>query len=305
MSSPSTLTSALPTRALADLLILGGIWGASFLTIRLALNEVSVLSSVCHRVGWAALLLWGVVILRRHAVPAHLGFWGACLGMGLLNNVIPFTLMTWGQLHIETGLTSILNATTAIWAALAAALVFADEHLTLQRSTGIVLGFAGVTIIVGPSALTSLDLQSLAQIAVVAGTLSYALASIWARRFLGGVDPIVAATGMLSASTAILIPTTVLLEGNIDLPSSATGVGAIAYYAIVSTALAYLLYYRLVRSAGAGGAMLVTLVIPPVAIVLGALVLDERLGTTAFAGLGLLALGLTVLAWRSVPRPSR
>lgn len=300
MSSPSAITPALSSRALADLLLLGSIWGASFLTIRLALFEVSVLSSVCHRVGWAALLLWGILLLRRHKVPAHFGFWGACLGMGVLNNVIPFTLMTWGQLHIETGLTSILNATTAIWAALAAALVFADEHLTLQRSAGIVLGFAGVATIVGPSALSSLDLQSLAQLAVIAGTLSYALASIWARKFLGGVDPIVAAAGMLTASTAMLVPATLLLEGNVDMPTSPTGAGAIAYYAIVSTALAYLLYYRLVRSAGAGGAMLVTLIIPPVAIVLGAVVLGERLGANAFAGLALLAVGLTILAWRSV-----
>ncbi|MEM1430814.1 MAG: DMT family transporter [Pseudomonadota bacterium] len=296
MTTPILASSRLVSRSGLDLLLLGLIWGASFLTIRLALDEVSVLSSVCHRVGWAALILWAVILIQRRSLPKGWTVWAACLGMGVLNNVLPFTLMAWGQLHIETGLTSILNAATAIWGAFAAALCFADERLTLRRLAGILLGFVGVVTIVGPSALGGLDLRSAAQLAVIAGTLSYAAASVWARTFLSSIDPLVAAAGMLTGSSLVMIPLTLALEGNIDLPSTATGAASIAYYAIVSTAFAYILYYRLVRSMGAGGTMLVTLIIPPVAITLGALVLDERLGAQAFAGLGLLAVGLVIVS---------
>ena len=291
-AAPSPLP-ALGARTGADLLLLGAIWGASFLTIRIALDEVSVLSSVCHRVGWAAAILWAVLALRGGPYPRGAGVWAACFGMGILNNAIPFTLMAWGTLHIETGLASILNAATAIWGALAAALFFADERLTARRAGGIALGFSGVVAIVGPSALGGLDLRSTAQLAVIAGTFSYAAASVWARLHLSRLDPLAAAAGMLTCSSALLIPLTLALEGDIDMPTTLRGAGAIAYYAGISTALAYLLYYRLVREAGAGGAMLVTLLIPPVAIALGALVLGERLGPQAFAGLALLAAGLS------------
>ena len=296
MTAPALATLSRSPHAARDLVALGLIWGASFLTIRLALDEVSVLSSVVHRVGWAALILWGVIALQGRALPRGWRIWAACLGMGVLNNILPFTLMAWGQHHIETGLASILNASAAIWGAFAAALAFSDERLTLRRVGGILLGFVGVVTIVGPAALGGLDLRSTAQLAVLAGTVSYAAASVWARRFLSGIDPIFAAAGMLTASSAVLLPLTLLLEGDIDMPTTLTGAASIAYYAVVSTALAYLLYYRLVRSVGAGGTMLVTLIIPPVAIALGALVLGERLGAQAFAGLGLLALGLVILS---------
>ncbi|MEL6205984.1 MAG: DMT family transporter [Pseudomonadota bacterium] len=300
--STNTPPPALGGKALAELSLLGVIWGASFLSIRIALDEVSVLSSVCHRVGWAALILWLIVWSRGISVPRTASIWGAFLVMGLLNNAVPFTLMAWGQLYIETGLTSILNASTAIWGALAAALAFGDERLTAQRAAGIGLGFAGVVTIVGPGVLTGLDLRSTAQIAVIAGTLSYAAASVWARLKLGGLPPIVAAAGMLTGSTMILVPLTLVLEGGIDLPDTARGTIAIAYYAGIATALAYLLYYRILATSGAGGTMLVTLLIPPVAVCLGAVVLGERLEMRAFAGLAVLALGLVVLA---VPRRAR
>lgn len=285
----------LSPRALSELLLLGLIWGASFLSIRLALNEVSVLSSVLHRVGWAALVLWALVAWSgmRVRLPRRvlLGF----LGMGVLNNVIPFTLMAWAQVHIETGLTSILNSTTALFGVLVAALFLPDERLSLRKLGGVVLGMAGVVAVIGPATLGALDLSAGAQLAVLAGTLSYAVAGVWARRFLGDVPPLLAAAGMLTASSLILLPATLLLEGGIDLPTSATGVLAIAYYALAATAGAYLLYYRVLAQAGSGNLMLVTLVIPPVAVTLGALVLSERLAAADFAGFALIAGALLIL----------
>ena len=239
-------------RAWAELLLLGLIWGASFLSIRIALDEVSVLSSVCHRVGWAALVLWAVVLIRGEAVPRSARLWGSFAVMGLLNNVLPFTLMAWGQLSIESGLTSILNAFTAVAGVIVAALVFADERLTARRLAGVALGFAGVTLCVGPALLAGFSLRSAAQLAVLAGTLCYALAGAWARVRLKRLSPLVAAAGMLTCSTLMMLPLTLVLEGDIDLPATATGAAAIGYYALIATACAYLLYYRVLAMAGAG-----------------------------------------------------
>lgn len=282
-------------RAWGELFLLGLIWGASFLTLRIALDEISVLTAVLHRVFWAMLVLWAVVIAMRLPVPREPKVWAGFLMMGLLNNVIPFGLMTWGQLHIESGLTAILNATTAIFGVLVAALVFADERLTWRKAIGVGLGFSGVTLAIGAGRLTDFDPRSLAQLAVLGGTLSYALASAWARARLGGLAPQVAAAGMLTGSTLILLPAALVIDGPVTLALLPVTWAAIGYYALVGTAGAYLLYYRVLAMAGSGNLMLVTLIIPPVAIVLGALVLGEELTPGAFAGFALLALGLAVL----------
>ncbi|AAV95383.1 DMT family transporter [Ruegeria pomeroyi] len=291
MSDQKTLSP----RAWAELLLLGLIWGASFLAIRVALDEVPVVTAVLHRTFWAALLLWLVVWASRIALPRDPRVWGAFLVMGLLNNVIPFGLMAWGQLYIETGLTSILNASTAIFGVLVAAAVFADERLTPRRLLGVSIGFAGVVITIGFEHLTRFDPRSTAQLAVLAGTLSYAFAGAWARARLGGLAPQLAAAGMLTGSSLILLPAALLIDGPVTLSLQPVTWAAIGYYALVATAGAYLLYYRVLAMAGAGNLMLVTLVIPPVAIGLGAWIRDEALPANAFGGLALLALGLMLL----------
>ena len=286
------------SRAWAELLLLGVIWGASFVSIRVALDEVGPLTSVVHRVGWAALALWSAVVVMRLPVPRDPRVWGAFLVMGLLNNVIPFGLMAWGQLHIESGLTSILNAATAIFGVLVAALFFADERLTLRKAVGVTLGFAGVATAIGLENLRDFDIRSLAQLAVIAGTVSYALASVWARKKLSGQPPQVAAAGMVSGGFVIILPLAWMVEGPLTLDLAPRTMAAIGYYALIATALAYLLYYRILAMAGSGNLMLVTLIVPPVAILLGAQILNEALHPAAYAGFALLTLGLLVLDGR-------
>lgn len=290
------------------MLLLAAIWGASFLSIRIALDEVGPLTAVAHRVGWAALALWVVVWLMRLPVPRDPKIWLGFLGMGVLNNVIPFALMSWGQLHIETGLTSILNAATAIFGVIMAALFFADERITARKAIGVGLGFAGVAMAIGLENLRSFDLRSLAQLAVIGGTISYALASVWARKRLAGQPPQVAAAGMVTGSTLIMLPLAWMVEGPLTLNLQTDTMVAIGYYALIGTALAYLLYYRVLAMAGSGNLMLVTLLIPPFAIVLGGLVLQETLRAAAYGGFALLALGLLVLdgrIWRLFPARAR
>ena len=280
------------------MLLLALIWGGSFLSIRIALDEISPFASVLHRTGWAMLVLWAVVAIKRIPLPRDPKIWLAFLVMGLLNNVIPFLLMAWGQLHIESGLTSIFNAFTAVVGVVVAAIFFADEKITLRKGIGIVLGFIGVAIAIGLENFRNFDLRSIAQLAIIAGTISYAFAAVWARKHLIGLSPQMAAAGMLTGATIIMLPVVWIAEGQINLDLQPRTMLAIAYYAIVATAVAYLLYYRVLAMAGSGNLMLVTLMVAPVAIVLGALVLGESLGANAYLGFGMLALGLIVLDGR-------
>ena len=293
---------SIPPRAWAELLLLATIWGGSFISNRLALNEVPVLTTVAFRVAGACILLWVYVRLRRLPVPRSPRIWLAFLAMGLLNNALPFTLITWGQLTIPSGLAAIVNASTAIFGVLVAALAFRDERLTARRLTGVLLGFAGVAVAIGLHALTTLNLTSLPQLALVAAAISYALAAAFARRVLGGLPPQVAAAGMLTGSSLLMLPTALWIDGPPVLTHGAQVWGALGYLAILSTAGAYLLYYRVLGMAGAGNLSLVTLLTAPVAIVMGALILNEALPLRAYAGFALIALGLLIIDGRLLPR---
>ena len=291
MTSP-----ALTPRAWALMTLLAVIWGASFLSIRIALDEIGPFWVVAWRVGLgaAALLLWS--LWRRTPLPR--AAWAACAVMGFLNNLVPFGLMAWGQQSVETGLAAILNASTAIWGVALAALLLPDEALTGRKALGVGLGFAGVALAIGPDALGGLDPTALGQLAIVAGTVSYGLAAVWARRHLRGLSPLAAATGMLSASALMAAPLAWAVEGPPELDLAPVTLGALAYIGLLATAVAYLLYYRIIALAGSGNAMIVTLMIPPVGIALGAWVRAESLPPQAYGGFALLALGLAVLATR-------
>lgn len=294
---------SLSGRAWAEMLLLALIWGGSFLSIRIALDEISPLMSVAHRVTWAMLVLWGVVAMMRIPLPRNPRIWLAFLVMGLLNNVIPFVLMAWGQLHIESGLTSILNAFTAVVGVVMAALFFSDERLTPRKIIGVALGFFGVAVAIGLENFKNFDLRSLAQLAVIGGTVAYAVAGVWARKNLVGMPPQLAAAGMLTGATVIMLPLVYFIEGLPTFDLQPRTLVAIGYYAVIATAAAYLLYYRVLAMAGSGNLMLVTLMVAPVAITLGAVVLGEKLSANALIGFVILALGLIILdgrAWKTL-----
>ena len=280
--------------------LLGLSWGGSFLSIRISLNEIGFLTSVAHRTGWAMCLLWLYVWLRGIPIPRSREVWIGFLGMGLLNNAIPFSLMAWGQLTVESGLTSIFNAATAIFGVVLASLFFADETLSPRKLLGVIIGFCGVATAIGIQHLMSFDPRSLAQLAIVAGTISYAFAGIWARKRLSGLPPEVAAAGMLTGATIIMLPAAWIIEGPISLSLEPITWLAIGYFVMIATALAYLLYYRILALVGSGNLMLVTLLVPPIAIVLGAVVLGETLHPRAYLGFGLLTVGLFILDGRAV-----
>jgi drug/metabolite transporter (DMT)-like permease len=286
--------------AWAALGLLALIWGSSFLSVAVALREVAPLTLVFWRVALAAAILWAAALARGTAPKADRDSLVAFAVMGLLANAVPFALLAWGQMRIETGLAAILNASTAIYAAVAAALLLPDEKLTPRRALGVALGFAGVVAMIGLEALGGFDLRSAAQAAVAGSGVFYALSSVWAKLRLKGLPPETAAAGMLTAAALWLAPAMLLVDGVPTRAPSAPTLLAMGWLAAACTAGAYLLYYRVLAMAGAANALLVTLMIPPVSIALGAVALGERIGPEALVGYGLLALGLAVIDGRAV-----
>ncbi|WP_353744394.1 DMT family transporter [Roseovarius sp.] len=292
-------TPRIDLTAAAMLLGLAAVWGGSFVFAEIALRELGPMTITLHRVGWAAPLLFVLVRLKRLALPRGWRIWGSYLVMGALNNAIPFPLIFWGQTALEGGLASILNATTAVFGAVVAGLLLRDEPLLPRKLIGAALGVLGVAVVVGADALGTLSLRNLAQLAVLAAALSYALASVWARVRLGDQPPLVNAFGMIAGSTILMIPAALWSDGLPDLALAPVTWAALAGLSLLSTVLAYLLYFAILRRAGAANLTLVTLLIPPFAIFLGWLVLDEALPASAWIGFAVIALGLLVTDGRA------
>jgi drug/metabolite transporter (DMT)-like permease len=276
------------------LLALGAVWGGSFFFVEVALQEVGPFTIVLHRVFWAVPALAAVLWWKGLRPPASLRMWAAYGIMGLLNNAIPFSLIVWGQTQIEGGLASILNATTAVVGAVVAGALLADERLTRRKIGGAALGLAGVAIIMGPSALSGLDLRNLAQLAILGAAFSYSFASVWGKVALKGNAPEVNAFGMVSASVFIMAPLAFIFEGVPSLALSGSVWASLIGIALLATALAYLLYFGILVRAGAANLMLVTLIVPPFAVALGWAFLNESLGIEAAIGFALIAFGLAV-----------
>ena len=296
------------------LLVLAVIWGGAFFFIGVAVRHVQPLTYVWLRLTIGSAALWSYMVLRREPVALPRQVWGSILLLAILNNALPFALFGWGQTHIASGLASILNATTPIWGVVVAHFLTRDERMTPRKIAGVLLGFAGVAAMIGPSLLSSMGSSGLAELACLAASLSYALAAVWARRFKRlGISPFSVTTGQLTAGALVMLPVSMIVDRpwTHALPP-ASAWAAIAALAIFCTAFGYVLYFRLIEHAGATNALLVTLLVPPVAIVLGALFLGETLAPQDFAGLGLIALGLaaidgrlvSLLGRRRLPRPA-
>jgi drug/metabolite transporter (DMT)-like permease len=281
-------------KSIIMLLLLAAVWGGSFFFAEVALSEVPPLTITLHRVVWAVPILAVIVFLNGIALPRSLSVWGAYLVMGALNNAIPFSLIFWGQTQIESGLASILNGTTAIFAAVVAALLLVDEPLTAKKIFGAALGIAGVAFIMGPSALTDFNPSNLAQLAILGATLSYAFAGVWGKTALAGQTPLMNALGMLVGSTVLMMPIVLVFDGPPNLELSASVWGALLGIAALSTALAYVLYFAILVRAGTANLLLVTLLIPPFAIGLGVLFLGEKMGPDAWIGFAIIVLGFAV-----------
>jgi drug/metabolite transporter (DMT)-like permease len=293
------------------LLVLALIWGGAFMFIGVAVKHVHPLTYVWLRLSIAALAMWAFLRMKGQPLGLPREVWGSMLLLALLNNALPFTLFGWGQTHIASGLASILNATTPIWGVVVAHLFTQDERMTPRKIAGVLLGFGGVATMLGPTLLANVGTDALAQLACVTASLSYALAAVWARRFRRmGLSPISVTTGQLTAGALMMLPLALFIDQPWTQPLPPVSAwAAIAALAVFCTALGYVLYFRLIDSAGATNALLVTLLVPPFAILFGSLFLNEVLAPQDFAGLALIALGLAAIDGRllrrlRLPRPA-
>ena len=287
-------TLALDLSSTIMLLMLAAAWGGSFFFGEIALREIPPLTITLHRVMWALPILALIVLFKGIYVPRSPKVWGAYLVMGALNNAIPFSLIFWGQTQIESGLASILNGTTAMFAAVVAGMLLRDEPLTTNKIIGAALGIAGVAVIIGLSALTDFNPSNLAQLAILGATLSYAFAGVWGKTALAGQAPLMNAFGMLIGSTVLMIPIVLIFDGLPNFEYSVSVWGALIGMAALSTALAYVLYFAILVRAGAANLLLVTLLIPPFAVGLGVLFLGERVGLEALIGFAIIGIGFAV-----------
>ena len=284
----------------AILATLALIWGGAFLFIGVAVRHVHPLTYVWLRLTVAAAAMWLFLKVRRQPLDLPKQVWGSILLLALLNNALPFSLFGWGQTHIASGLAAILNATTPIWGVLVAHFLTVDERMTPRKIAGVLLGFGGVATMIGPTLLANMGTDGVAQLACISASLSYALAAVWARRFKRmGLSPMSVTTGQLSAGALMMLPVAMVFDQpwNQPLPPLAAW-AAIVALALLCTALGYVLYFRLIDSAGATNALLVTLLVPPVAILLGGLFLGESLAPQDFIGLALIAVGLAAIDGR-------
>lgn len=282
------------------LITLSILWGCSFFFTEIAITELPPFTIVLIRVVLAASILWGLVGLLGLQIPPMKQVWKVFLIMGLINNAIPFSLIVWGQVHIASGLAAILNATTPFFAVLIAGFFLTDERITANKLLGVGIGILGVVMMIGPEVLLGIGEHVLAQFAILGAALAYASAGVFGRRLKHmGLNPLVAAAGQVSASVLILTPITLYVDEPLQLsiPSSNV-IAALFGLAVLSTVIAYFLYFKILASAGATNVLLVTLLIPVSAILLGALVLQETLHAIHFYGMALIGLGLVVLDGR-------
>jgi len=307
MSNISGINTSMGTSQWAVLVTLSILWGASFFFNGVAVAELPVFTVVVVRVALAAAILQVALRLSGQRIRRDPRLWGTFFAMALINNVMPFSLIVWSQSHIASGLAAIVNATTPLFTVLVAHVFTSDEKLTAGRVTGIVIGLSGVAIMIGLDALETLGVNVAAQIASLCAALLYASGAVFGRRFREmNVTPLETATGQVTASSVMLLPVMLLVDQPWTLPMPGPGViAALVGVAALSTALAYLLYFRLLATAGATNVLLVTFLVPVVAILLGTLFLGEVLQPQHLLGMALIGLGLAAIdgrPWRRLMR---
>ena len=282
------------------LVLLSVVWGGSFFFNGIALREFPTLSIVTARVGLAALALLFLMKMLGQGIQLNRQILKAFFGMSFLNNVVPFSLIVWGQQHIASGVASILNATTPLFTMLVAHWFTTDEKINPRRLLGVLTGMGGVGLMMGLDSMESSGFHLLGQSAILLAAFSYGLAGVYGKRFAQlGISPLATATGQLCASSMILIPLTLWIDQpwTMAMPSI-EGMGSLLGIAVLSTALAYVIYFRLLKTAGATNLLLVTLLIPVSAIILGVFLLDESLEPQHLSGMAVISLGLLIMDGR-------
>jgi drug/metabolite transporter (DMT)-like permease len=296
-----------PKMSAADwgiIMLLALLWGGAFFLIELGLRGFPPNTLVLLRMTLAIppmlLTLW----FLKQRLPTDRKSWQQLFVLGAINAALPFILFFWGQTQIDSGLASVLNATTPLWGVVTAHFLTRDEKATPARVIGVLLGIMGIIVMVGPEALGGISGSVLAQLACLAATLSYAFAAIYGRTLSQStMSPMVVATGQVITAAILMLPVALVADQpwTLTAPGWDAWAGAIGL-AIPSTAIAYFYYFRLIDRAGASNAMLVAFIMPVIAIILGVVALGETVEFKELAGAALIALGLLAIDGRLLPK---
>jgi drug/metabolite transporter (DMT)-like permease len=284
---------------------LGLIWGSSFLLIKVGVEELGPLPLVSVRIGLAALLMALFLGVTRRRWPQTRRERLALLYVGVMNTAVPFTLITWGEQDIDSGLATVLNATVPLFTLVFAHFALADERISPQKVIGLLMGFVGVTILASRSAESSSPNSLSGQVAVLAASASSATSAVVIRRYLRRVDPFVIAGGSLMIGGVVVVTTTLLTVHPLPDVSalSAKAIAAVLTLAVTNTVVAYFLFYHLIDAWNATRTTLVTYVMPPVGVTLGAIFLDETVDWKIVAGAALILGAIIVVNWRKRRQP--
>lgn len=277
------------------LLILGGIWGTSFLFIKIIVGEIGPMTLVTGRLGLAALVIWVLLRMRRTPFPRGRKLWSAYAVVGLLNGALPFSLISWGEQYIPSGWAALLQATTPIFTILLAHVLTQDDRITWAKALGVVLGFGGVGLLMGPQMREGLDASVLGMLAIVGSSVSYALASIYARHHLQGQNPMTSAAGQFTMGFAFILPMAFIFEQPFAVAPSWQALASWVTLAVLGTVVAYIIYYTLLSRTSATFATMVTYIVPVNGLILGALILSESVGSMVLLSLALVMGGVLLV----------
>jgi drug/metabolite transporter (DMT)-like permease len=277
------------------LLILGTIWGASYLFIKVIVAEVPVLTLVAGRLTLATMIMWGILRVRGLSLPRSRRMWGAYAVLGFLGMAVPYSLISWGEQYISSGLASLLQATTPIFTVILAHFLTNDERVTMVKMIGVVIGFVGVGILMLPDLCQGLQANLLGQLAIVGSSLCYAGAAIYIRSRLRGQPPLVSATGQLTMGVILMLPASLLIDRPFGLSPSLPALASWMVLTILGTVVAYVIYFTIVERTSATFVTMVTYIIPINGLMLGALVLNESLDVTMLGSLVMILAGVLLV----------
>lgn len=283
---------------------LGGIWGSSFLLIKVGVEDLGPLPLVSVRIGLAALLMVVFLRLTGRTWPTDHTELAALVFVGVMNTAVPFSLITWGEQKIDSGLATVLDATVPLFTLVIAHFALADERITPQKVVGLVTGFLGVALLASRHAESSSPNPFSGQLAVLVASGCYALSVVVIRRYLRRVDPFVVAGGSLMVGGSVVVLVT-LLTASLPVMSEVhiKAVLAVLVLAVMNTVVAYFLFYSLINAWGATRTTLVTYIMPPIGVTLGAIFLDETVDWKIVAAAALILGGILVVNWQGRGRP--
>ncbi|MAT96340.1 MAG: EamA family transporter [Anaerolineaceae bacterium] len=278
------------------LILLAALWGPSFLFIKVAVAEIPPLTLVLGRVGLAAVLLTVFLLVQGKSLPRSRTIWRHLAMMGLVHNAIPFVLFGWGEQYIDSALASILNGTVPLFTIVLAHYFVADDRLTPAKVIGVLIGFGGLLLLITPSFGDGLQGTTWGLVAVTLACLLYGVAIVYSRNNLRGLPPLVAPAGQMIMATIYLLPLSLLVDRPFSLAlPSLPAIGSMLALGVLGTAVAFVVYYRLLETAPASYVSMTTYVIPVFGVILGVLVLNEQLTWHAYAGFALILLGVMIV----------